>query len=236
MSGLNIKKIVDLTHTLTPENPTWDGECGFDLKTTLDHLGCTGKTKFKLQSLQLKKTGTGTHIDAPLHCFPGQAPVASLSLEQLIVKAYVIDVSVKATAEYLLSVDDIISFEKSHGIIEKDSLVIIYTGWDRFWSDAKKYRNENAQGVMQFPSISAEAAQYLIDRDIAGVAIDTLSPDCPAIDYPVHRLMLAQDKYVIENIAHCDQLPPTNAYVIALPLKINAPEAPVRVVGLIMEN
>lgn len=86
---------------------------------------------------------------------------------------------------------------------------------------------------MQFPSLSAEAAQLLIERGIAGIAIDTLSPDCPGSGDPVHRIMLSNNKYMIENIAHADQLPPVGAYVIALPLKIESTEAPIRVVGLI---
>ncbi len=48
--------------------------------------------------------------------------------------------------------------------------------------------------------------------------------------------MLSNNKYMIENIAHADQLPPVGAYVIALPLKIESTEAPVRIVGLIVEN
>lgn len=58
IQGLNcmkITKIIDLTHTLNAESPTWDGACGFDLPTTLDHHECTSETKFKLQALHLKK-------------------------------------------------------------------------------------------------------------------------------------------------------------------------------------
>ncbi len=236
MNDFKIKKIVDLSHTLTAENPTWDGSCGFDLSTTQEHQECTTETKYKLHAMHLKKAGAGTHIDAPLHCFAGQAPVADLPLESLIVKACVIDISAKASADYLLSVDDIISFEKLYGRIPENTLVIANTGWSKYWPDSKKYRNENKEGIMQFPSFSAEAVQLLIDRKVAGIALDTLSPDCPGSGDPVHRLILSKNKYIIENIANCDQLPAIGAYVIALPLKINATEAPVRIVGLVFEN
>lgn len=233
---LPIKKIIDLTHTLTPEIPTWDGSCGFDIQIILDYNQCASETKFKLQALNLKKSGTGTHIDSPSHCFPTGQMTADLPLEQLVVKAYVIDVSLKADADYVVSIDDIISFEKYYGKIEENSLVIVYTGWSRYWNDAKKYRNEDHNGIMHFPAISNEAAQLLIERDIAGIAIDTLSPDCPDSGYPVHRLMLGQNKYIIENIAQADQLPPINSYVIALPLKINATESPLRIIGLLLKD
>ena len=235
MNNVKIKKIIDLTHTLTAESPTWDGSCGFDLPTTSDYHESTSETKFKRQAMHLKKTGIGTHIDAPLHCFPAKAAAADLPLEQLCVTGCVIDVSSKASSDYLISVDDITSFEESHGIIQENTLVIVYTGWSKYWHDSKKYRNENKQGIMQFPSFSAEAAQLLIKRNVAGIAIDTLSPDCPNSGYPVHRIMLSNNKYIIENIAYCDQLPPVGTYVIALPLKINATEAPLRIIGLIIE-
>ena len=234
MNNFNIKKIVDLTHTLTAQSPTWDGSCGFDLPTTFDYHESTSETKFKRQALHLKKTGIGTHIDAPLHCFSGKATTADLPLKQLCVMGCVIDVSFKATSDYLISVDDIISFEESHGIIQENSLVIVYTGWSKYWHDAKKYRNENNHGIMQFPSFSVEAAQLLIQRNVAGIAIDTLSPDCPNTGYPVHRIMLSNNKYIIENIAYCNQLPSVGAYIIALPIKINATEAPLRIIGLVI--
>lgn len=235
-NGMKISKIIDLTHTLTSETPSWDGMCGFNLVTTQDHHQCSAQTKYKQQSLQLKKTGIGTHIDAPIHCFPNAASVAELSLENLITKAYVINVSTKADLNYKISVDDIIEFERLHGTIEKNSLVIVHTGWSKRWHNSKEYRNENEHGIMKFPSFSAQAAQLLIDRNVAGIAIDTLSPDCPGSNDPVHRIMLSNNKYMIENIANADQLPPVGAYIIALPLKIESTEAPLRIIGLTFEN
>lgn len=235
MHTMKIKKIVDLTHTLNEHNPTWDGLQSFEMHTILDYHQCAGKTKFKLQAISFKKTGTGTHIDSPAHCFEGKATAGQIPLAQLCVPAYVIDISAKATADYLLSVDDILQFEKIHGAIQKNSLVIVYSGWSKHWHDAKKYRNENAQGIMQFPSISAEAAQLLIERDAAGIGIDTLSTDCPGSGDPVHYIMLSNEKYQIENLANCDQLPPVGAFVVALPLKVQSTESPTRVIAFIME-
>lgn len=233
MKNFKIKKIVDLTHTLTAENPTWDGLCGFDLHTTRDYQESAGQSKS--QALHLKKTGTGTHIDSPMHFFPHGSSVAEIPLESLIVKLYVIDVSLNASANYIVSTDDIVAFEKAHGIIEPNSLVIMYTGWSKYWSDAKKYRNETNE-IMRFPTIAAEVAQLLIDRNVAGIGIDTLSPDSSDSGYPVHRIMLSNTKYIVENIAQANQLPPIGAYAVALPLKINATEAPVRIVGLVMAD
>ena len=55
-----------------------------------------------------------------------------------------------------------------------------------------------------------------------------------SLSFPVHKIMLGAGKYIIENIANCDQMPAAGGYVIALPLRIEgATESPIRAVGLV---
>ena len=58
---------------------------------------------------------------------------------------------------------------------------------------------------MHFPAFSAASAELLLKRNVAGIAIDTLSPDCLDPDFTVHTLILGAGKYIIENIADCSQ-------------------------------
>ena len=52
-------------------------------------------------------------------------------------------------------------------------------------------------------------------------------------NFPVHQIMLSAGKYIIENIAHANQLNATGDFIIALPIKIqNGTEAPIRLVGM----
>ena len=107
--------------------------------------------------------------------------------------------------------------------------MIIRTGWDRFWNEPEKYRNN-----LQFPSIAHEAAILLLERQIVGLGIDTLSPDTPDSGYPVHQTLLSAGIYLIENVANSGQLPPMGSISLALPLKIaEATEAPMRFIALI---
>jgi kynurenine formamidase len=143
-------------------------------------------------------------------------------------------VSHKASQDYAISLEDVRDYEKTYGTIAKGSLVIGYTGWDLFWSDPIKYRNTDTQGKMHFPSFSKEAAEILVERDVVGIAIDTLSPDCSEDFFPVHTLLLGSGKYIIENISGCSKIPPKGAYVIALPLKAEeGTEAPIRIIALV---
>jgi kynurenine formamidase len=86
----------------------------------------------------------------------------------------------------------------------------------------------------QFPTFGLEAIQLLLARNVAGIAIDTLALESLASSFPGHKRLFEHNRYIIENIANADKLPPKGAFVLALPLKIEkGEEAPARVVGLI---
>ncbi len=221
-------KIVDLTHPLSSHIPTWNGSCGFCLEIKKDY-----DKMFRVQQIKMH-AGLGTHMDAPSHRIPGGNSIAEIPLEQLIVPACVIDVSAQADADYEVSIEDIENYEKEYGKIPQSSLVIAYTGWSRYWSCSDAYRNVDGKGQMHFPAFSATSAQWLLRRDVAGIAIDTLSPDCLDQTFPVHKTILGAGKYIIENIANCSQIPPHGSLVMALPLRAQeATESPVRIACLI---
>lgn len=221
-------RIVDLTHPLTPQIPTWNGSCGFCLEIKKDY-----DRMFRVQKMSMH-AGVGTHMDAPSHRIEGGLSIADIPLEQLIVPACVLDVSARADADYEISVEDIENYEKANGVIPKNSLVIGYTGWEQFWSDSSSYRNLDAEGKMHFPAFSGKAAEFLLKREIAGIAIDTLSPDCKDQSYPVHKHILGAGKYIIENISNCSQIPPKGCYAIVLPLRAEeTTESPIRAIALV---
>jgi kynurenine formamidase len=198
------------------------------MTTELRYEECTTPVKFCTQSFVMKG-GVGTHIDSPAHCFAGGKTVDQLPVQELCKPCVVIDISDRPGASYRLSVDDIREFEKAHGAIEADSIVFLYTGWSKFWDDAQAYRNN-----LCFPTYSNEAAEYLLTKNIAGIGIDTLSPDMPESGYPVHELMLGAGKYILENVANLDQMPSVGAFCLVAPLKVEgATEAPVRLIGFI---
>lgn len=102
------------------------------------------------------------------------------------------------------------------------------TGWERHWSSPGKYRNN-----LLFPSISADAAELLLERSIVGVGIDTLSPYREEDGFPVHKLLLGAGKYIVENAANLGSLSPHGNFIMVLPMKIaDGTEAPIRLIGL----
>jgi kynurenine formamidase len=222
--------LVDLTHSLDAVMPSWDGHCGFQHNLRKDY---DLQAEFQFRTYDIKmQAGMGTHIDAPLHCFSEGQSVEEMSLKSLFAPCVVLDVSKKAHERYSLTVDDVHEFESRYGALPTGCFVIIYSGWDKYWKTPEQYRNN-----LVFPSISKEAAQELINRQIVGLGIDTLSPDRPEDGYFVHQLILGAEKYIIENVANASSLPAIGSYILALPLKIKeATEAPMRLIAVLLEQ
>lgn len=79
-------KIIDLTHSLSPDTPQWNTGCGFQSHIKSDYSDCKDEVKFKVHQLEMS-AGIGTHIDAPLHCFQHGKSIADIPLENLVAQA-----------------------------------------------------------------------------------------------------------------------------------------------------
>lgn len=218
---------IDLTHVITPEIATWDLTCGYHVDTVCDYND--SETEFKVRAQRFEfAASAGTHMDAPAHFIKGGATIDTIPVEQLVLPCVVIDVSGYAHERYSISVDDIKNFESQWGMIAAGSCVLFYTGWSKHWYNPKKYHNNHL-----FPSISLAVAQLLVEKHVVSIGIDTLSPDRPEDGFYVHNLWLGAGKYIIENCAHLEQLPPKGATLFVMPLLLQgATESPVRLVGI----
>ncbi len=211
--------------------PTWEGGCGFKHSVTTDYNDCQSSTKFRIQELTMF-AGIGTHMDAPSHINPGSPCISDIPLQQLITRCCVIDVSLECHESLKIDTSHLRAFEARHGLIPKNSFVIFYTGWEKYWPNAEAYVNQYS-----FPSLSEALASLLIERDIAGIGIDTLSPDLPSNRFPVHEIILGANKYIIENVANANKLPPIGAYSFALPMHfVNGTEATTRLIALVPKS
>jgi kynurenine formamidase len=210
--------LLDLTHTLREGIPLWDESCIYQVQLKAD----TGS--FKLMQLAME-CSAGTHLDAPYHLNPEGLTIDKIPLENLVVDCKTIHIP-EADQDFKLTVDDLKNFEIKSGPIRQHQFILIHTGWDRHWHDPIRYMNN-----YHFPSISKEAAKYLVEKKIVGIGIDTPSPDSTDSDFSVHSILLRNNIYIVENVAHAGRMPP-NAKVMIFPLKGGGlSEAPVRMVG-----
>ena len=214
-------KVIDLTHSLSASSPFWPSDDGipFDYDTLAAQK--SGRPSMGRYSVS---EHFGTHLDAPIHFADNLKSVDELTAGDLFGKAVVVNVVAKCEAnpDYLLSLEDLQTWEKKHGRIPDHAVVIMYSGWCLKWNDMKSYRNADASGKMHFPGFSEEAAQWLVnERSIIGIGIDNMSVDAGARDgFPAHAIVNGAGKFHLENLANVDQMPESGAYLIVAPIKI----------------
>lgn len=237
---LEAATVVDLSHTFDDKTLYWPTDtAGFRLNEVSKGM-TEGGFFYAANSFSTAEHG-GTHLDAPIHFAEKGVSAEALPLGQLLAPAVVIDVSEQAAKnpDYRLTPEDLAAFEKSNGEIAPGSIVLLRTGWSKFWGDRKAYFGDDRPGVttdLHFPSYGLEAAQVLIEqRKVAALGLDTPSIDYgPSKDFPVHRLAGAHNVAGFENLKNLECLPAKGAYVIALPMKIGGGSgAPLRAVALL---
>lgn len=224
-------RVADLSHPMREGMPVWPGGVPFAMTRTADY-----DQGFRAHRFEMGEN-TGTHLDAPAHFIPGGRTVDEISAAELVVPAVVIDVREEAAADpdYRLTAERVRAFEARAGKIPQGSLVILHTGWHRRFADPEAYVNMDADGVMHFPGFGADAARLLVRRDVAGIAIDTLSIDPgESADFAAHEAMLGAGKYQIENLADPGPLPATGATAIVGVLPVaGGTQAQARVLALV---
>jgi kynurenine formamidase len=219
-------QLIDLTHTLGPTIPTWEGTCGLQTVCTNDYDNI-----FRVQKITLN-AGLGTHIDFPAHIVPGGIDASQVGFRDLQAPCTVFYANANDNAEFILSKSDIEAFEKNHGVIRPHSWFIVMFGWGKRWSDPAGYRNIDTAGIMHFPKIDADAAQLLIDRQIVGVGVDTLSPDGGDEKAQLlHQAFLPKKIFILENLKFHEGLPTQGGHLLVSHLLIKGgTESPAHVI------
>ena len=223
-------RILDLTHELHSEMPSWPDKQGVSLARKVDYN--RGYRQFELTV----SGHAGTHVDAPAHFIKGGRTISDLALTDTVLPIVKIDVreSVVKDSNYQVSLEDIYAWEKENKFIKSGSLVVIDTGWHKRFNDPKAYLNADSYGEMHFPGCSVEAAQFLLERGVVGIGIDTPSLDHgESIAFETHKLILGADRFQIENLANLSYLPAkgATAMISLLPIK-DGTQAQARVVAL----
>jgi kynurenine formamidase len=109
----------------------------------------------------------GTHVNAPIHLAQGGAGVGELPLDRFFGTGVVVPVP-KGEWEYVQPAD----LEAAQQQVRPGDIVVLNTGWHRGYSDSMEYFGHG-------PGLSEAAAQWLIDKDVKLVAIDTATIDHP---------------------------------------------------------
>ena len=184
---------------------------------------------------------SGTHMVAPASYYPGGRTIDQYPAGELFRPAAVLDVRRRCAADpdYALTVEDLLAWESTNGAAPRDSVVLLCTGWSEHWSDPGSYLGLDHEGMMRFPGFGYDAATMLVnERGVAGLGTDTAGVE-PGRDttLAVSRLVLAQPRIVLENLANLEQLPSTGAVLVIGPLKLaGGSGSPASVIALVPEE
>lgn len=110
---------------------------------------------------------TSTHVNAPIHLLPEAQAVGDLPLELFFGTGVVLSIP-KTKWELVEPVD----LERATPAVREDDIVVINTGWHQKYADSKEYFG-------YAPGLSKDAANWLAERKVKLVGVDTGTVDHP---------------------------------------------------------
>lgn len=233
-------QLIDLSHSYNAQTVYWPTSPTAFEKQELAYGKTDGGWFYSSYSICTPEHG-GTHIDAPIHFAEGGNSTEMIPLGNLLAPAVVIDVSAKAAGDrdYRLSAGDVARFEREHGSIAPGTIVLLRTGWSRYWPDTLAYLGDDTPGDasrLSFPAYGEAATRILAEeRGVVMLGVDSASVDYgKSQDFIAHRIAASRGVANLENLTNLDRLPATGAIILALPMKIEGGSGgPVRVVALV---
>lgn len=228
---ISLWEMVDLTHTLEEGIPYFPG--GKEVKVEI--LKSLEKDGYYMRQLHITEH-TSTHIDAPSHFLREGANSDEILPKELCGRGVVIDISSQSQGnpDYVLSITDVEEWEAKYGLIKRGDIVLVHTGWSRFWKEPEKYLNRGKDGKLHFPGVSKDACELIIKgRKAKAIGIDTLSLDAGiSEEFEAHRVVLGYGKYIVENLNGLERGIGRDLFLCVFPLKIKGGSgSPVRVIG-----
>lgn len=203
----NFEKIIDLSQPLYHNCPGWPTSA----LTEVNYEAIAGKDGYTVENLKIS-VHTGTHLDAPFHFFPDgktidEIPVGEFQGEAVLVNLFGIE------ADTGISVDHLIKYENK---IQKGDIVILYTGWGQ-------KRNITREYYYQWPYLTKEGAEWLLEKGVKGVGIDGLSIGGwgPDKGPQPHTVLLKNNIWLLEELLIDEELlKHERFYLTAFPLKL----------------
>ena len=240
IAGINPSqlRVTDLTHVLHNDFPIYRP---YILDPNIFQFASIAEDGFNALKLEIDEH-TGTHFDAPWHFNDGPDALHTHEVApgDLVCPLVVIRIADRAARDYdaQVGVVDLRRWERRNGRIPRGALVAMDSGWSaRVLQSEEAMLNRDSDGGAHFPGFDIEAIAWLLtERDIAGVAVDTPSFDfgpASATNPEAHVLLLGENKYAVEMVAHLETAPETGAMAVVGVAKIRGGSGgPVRLLAL----
>ncbi|ACR78818.1 MULTISPECIES: cyclase family protein [Kosmotoga] len=204
-------KFIDLTRIIEDGMAVYPG----DDETILRQSRQLDKDGYNNHRLEISMH-SGTHIDGPMHMTNCEKLILDFPLETLIGEGVVLDVRDQEVIELK---------EEYKSAIKEGSILLLYTGRDKIFGTKEYFLNN--------PVVSKEFAEFLVERRIKILGLDSSSPD--RYPFEIHKILFAGGVLIAENLTNLDKLLCVDTFeVIALPLRIKADSSIARVIARVM--
>ena len=166
-----------------------------------------------------------THIESPALIWKNGKTIDAFGPEYFVRSAALLDLR-NRVSKGVIDDEDLEGAEEGAGLaVRAGEIVIIQTGWEKFYSNPKRYRVH--------PGLSTNAGEYLAFKGVSAVGIDTPSVDLPTeLRLRVHSTLLRRKILVIENLRNLDLIEESRFQLLALPLNLKTASSPARVVAI----
>jgi kynurenine formamidase len=217
-----IRKMLDLSQDIYHLCPGWHTH----RPTKLDYDAVHCYHDYTAERIEMS-THSCTHSDAPFHFLENGISIDKIDLRKFQGRGIVLDLR-----DIRSAVIEKRHLEKYSSRVQPGDIVLLYTGWAQKRALTKEY-------VREWPYLTGESAQWLVDKGIKCVGVDTMSVggypagsgNAPHLCLLKNEIAIVEELYMDERLFEEDEW-----YIIALPLKVrDAGGAPTRVIAVTFE-
>lgn len=155
-------KLVDLSQPFGDKTPLWPYFPDIRIERTHYHSRNGVLTQWITAPMHCS-----THADSPIHVLPGLRYTDELPLEGYYGTGVVVDIPKGRWG--VITPEDL---ENAVPKIEKDDIVIIHTGWYKYFGDNDDYFSYS-------PGLYKEAGEWLVEKGVKAVGVDQQALDHP---------------------------------------------------------
>jgi len=217
--GAENAMLIDLSHPIEHGQPNfpWDPKTAVLVHNTVASIG------YNITQVSMS-THQGTHLDVPFHFFDGGKTIDQIDLERFYGEARLVDLAPGGALPPGTPLTPEM-FVRHESAFQPMAKVVYRTGWDRMFGRPSFFT--------AFPTLTLEAAQWIVSRRISLLGMDTPTPSTDWLE--CHHILLGKgaELIIVEGLANLHLLPPVFTF-IGLPLNIKGRDgSPIRAVGLV---
>lgn len=201
--------LIDLSVGIDENTPVYPG----DPSTKIAPAGLLNEHGYQDHYISIG-THVGTHMDAPSHMLANGKNLNAYPIEKFSGRGVYIKVEG--------------AFDKKaveEAGIERGDIVLFHTGLSERYYDASYFT--------EYPAMGEDIAKLLVEKGAGIVGVDTCSVDREP-NFPIHKILLAGETLIIENLANLKELSGKRFRVHAYPMALQVDGAPVRAVAEIL--